>query len=390
VVQACTSRCQAGAPVVIYDMRANYITNISLAESSGGWSGFNAAIFESLARHFSFEYVGPVAPPEDLVAKLSSKLWRLAGLRGGFQYFSRRRLDRIALEVGQRVDDRAGVNFFHGSTPWVAFEASTPYACYLDVCFATYMTIYHDAAHFSIADIERIEKQEAEWLRKATRVFFSSAWALEEAARAYDLDRSKLCVAGMGGHVPIPSVDRYSKGRDFLFIALDFEGKGGRVCVDAFRQVRAELTDARLRIVGERPPQDVLETEGVSYEGLLNKSVPVELQRLQSLFASAFALVHPTTKDATPQVFAEAGYHGCPVIAPRSFGIPEMIVDGVSGCLVSAPPSAAEVAARMLWLCGNPDAYARMRRSARAHALSKFTWEQVGDRIASELAPLVA
>lgn len=390
MVQAPGSRCPPAPPVVIHDMRANYITNISLAESSGGWSGFNAAIFESLGRHFSFEYVGPVAPPADLIAKVSSKLWRLAGFRGGFQYFSRRRLGRIAGEVEARVDDHAAVNFFHGSTPWVAYDASTPYACYLDVCFATYMTIYHDAAEFSAADIERIEKQEADWLRKATRVFFSSAWALEEAARAYDLDRNTLCVAGMGGHVPIPSVDRYSGGRDFLFIALDFKGKGGRVCVDAFRQLRASVPEARLRIVGEKPPQDVLEIDGIVYEGLLNKSVPAELQQLQELFASAFALVHPTTRDATPQVFAEAGYHGCPVIAPRSFGIPEMIIDGVSGCLVSAPPTAGDVAAQMLGLCQSSEGYASMRISARAHALAKFTWRQVGDRIASELAPLVA
>jgi glycosyltransferase involved in cell wall biosynthesis len=371
-------------------MRANYITNLSLAETSGGWSGFNAAIFASLARHFSFEYVGPVAPPPDFVAKVSSKLRRLAGYKGGFQYFSRSRLGKIAKEVEQRIDDRAAINFFHGATPWVAFEASTPYACYLDVCFATYMLIYHETAHFSPADIERIEQQEAQWLRKATRVFFSSAWALEEAARTYDLDRSKLCVAGMGGHVSIPAADRYSGGREFLFIALDFAGKGGRVAVDAFRRVKSIMPDASLRIVGERPPYDLFETPGVVYEGLLDKSVPADLARLEELLATAFALVHPTIKDATPLVFAEAGYHGCPVVAPRSFGIPEMIVDGISGFLVDAPPTATDVAARMLRLSASEDDYRRMRISTRAHALAKFTWEQVGNRIASELAPLVA
>jgi glycosyltransferase involved in cell wall biosynthesis len=371
-------------------MRANYITNISLAETSGGWSGFNAAIYASLARHFSFEYVGPIAPPPDLAAKVSSKVRRLAGFRGGFQHFSRSRLGRIAREVEQRVDDRAAINFFHGATPWVAFEASTPYACYLDVCFATYMRIYHDTAHFSVADIERIAQQEARWLRRATRVFFSSEWALEEAAHAYDLDRSTLSVAGMGGHVSIPATDRYAGGREFLFIALDFAGKGGRVAVDAFRRVKPTMPDASLRIVGERPPHDVLETPGVVYEGLLDKSDPAQMARLEELFATAFALVHPTIKDATPLVFAEAGYHGCPVIAPRSFGIPEMIVDGITGFLVDAPPAAADLAARMLRLCASEDDYRRMRISARTHALAKFTWEQVGNRIASELAPLVA
>ena len=114
------------------------------------------------------------------------------------------------------------------------------------------------------------------------------------------------------------------------------------------------------------------------------------MARLEELFATAFALVHPTIKDATPLVFAEAGYNGCPVIAPRSFGIPEMIVDGVSGFLVDAPPAAVDVAAKMLQLSESEDDYRCMRIAARSHALAKFTWQQVGNRIASELAPLVA
>ena len=33
--------------------RANYISNLSLNEVSGGWSGFNAALFASLGRHYA-------------------------------------------------------------------------------------------------------------------------------------------------------------------------------------------------------------------------------------------------------------------------------------------------------------------------------------------------
>ena len=66
------------------------------------------------------------------------------------------------------------------------------------------------------------------------------------------------------------------------------------------------------------------------------------------------------------------------------------MIDGVTGWLIDAPPSASDVAERMLRLCGNPEAYQRMRCSSRAHALKHFTWEQVGDRIAAEITPLVA
>jgi len=371
-------------------MSANYITNISLSESSGGWSGFNAAMFASLARHYSFEYVGPISPPPDVSARVVSKVRRIAGRPGSFQLFSARRLERIAKEIGERARRDVSLDFFHGSTPWIAYTPPVPYACYLDVCFATYISVYHRRAEFSSADVTRIERLEAEWLRRATRVFFSSRWALEEAAHAYDLDRSFLAVAGLGGHVPIPSFDHYAGGHEFLFMALDFAGKGGDVCVDSFRRVQLEFPETRLRIVGAKPPDAVLGTPGVTYEGRLDKSVASEMTRLQELLASAFALVHPTVKDATPQVIVEAAYHGCPVIAPESFGIPDMVLDGITGCLVAKPPNADAVAERMSWLLRNPANYRQMRGATRSRALANFTWELVGDRMASELTPLVA
>jgi glycosyltransferase involved in cell wall biosynthesis len=374
---------------VIAPVRANYVSNLSLSETSGGWSGFNVEIFGSLSRHFSLAYVGPISPPDDLPAKAFSRLLRSTGRKGSFSFFSRRRLKSSARLTAQLADRAAKVDFFHGSTPWVAYHPAVPYACYLDVCFATYVSVYHDKNEFDAGDLERIGRQEASWLRAATRVFFSSRWGMENAIAAYDLDRSTLRVAGMGGHLPIPTADNYAGGHDFLFIALDFQGKGGNVCVEAFQQLRYRVSDARLRIVGERPPPSVLAVEGVIYEGLLRKSVPAELTRLQEIFSSTFALVHPTVRDATPQVIIEAQYHGCPAIAPRSFGIPEMIVDGVSGCLVDAPPTAGAVAEKMLVLCTDAEAYAGLRRAARAHALEAFTWERVGDKMAAEMRSVV-
>jgi glycosyltransferase involved in cell wall biosynthesis len=370
--------------------RGNYITNLSLSEISGGWSGFNAAIFASLSRHYSLEYVGPISPPEDVAAKVGSKLRRLVDIPGSFQFFSAQRLERIAREITNAVDSRAVVDFFHGSTPWVAFAPQIPYACYLDASFSTYISVYHDRSTFDRADVERIDGLEAAWLRRASRIFFSSAWALEETSRTYALDRSKMCVAGLGGHLPIPSSDVYAGGHEFLFLSLDFEGKGGQLCVDAFREVRRAIPGARLRIVGAKPPARVLRTHGIIYEGLLSKSIPAGLQRLQSILATSFALVHPTVKDATPQVIVEAAYHGCPAVAPNSFGIPEMIVDGVTGWLVASPPTSTELAKRMLWMFEHPLEYGAMRAAARARSLQHFTWQQVGDRIAAELAPVLA
>ena len=183
----------------------------------------------------------------------------------------------------------------------------------------------------------------------------------------------------------VPGRDNYEGGIQFLFVARDFEGKGGRTCAEAFREVRTHFPEARLAIVGERPPDAILNLSGVDYQGFLRKSVPAEFKKLDELYSSAFALIHPTSSDIQPLVISEAAFYGCPSIASRSFGIPELIEDGVTGFLIDIPLSAAAFADRMLRLCTDKAKYQTMRRAARAYATKKLTWQAVGTRIVDEM-----
>ena len=371
-------------------VRINYITNIGRDEASGGWSGINAAVYENLKRHFEVNYVGPINRGVDYPAKFVSKLRRLSGRPGSFHFFSERRLNAIAAEVWSRVDAGSDCDFFHGPTSWINSNPSRPYFVYTDTCFANYVDVYHDRTLFIEEDLRRICDAEARFLRRASRVFFGTQWALERAAEDYSLLTSNMRVVGAGGHVPIPAADRYRGGTNFLFVAHDFEQKGGLACVEAFETVRRSFPSAGLTILGARPPREVLGKAGVRYAGFLRKTVPSELKLLLDTFAEAFALVHPTSSDINPLTIIEAGYFGCPVIAPKSFGIPELVRDGETGLLIEPPVSAEAFAKGMLGLCLDSEKYLSMRHSARAHTTANLTWKAVGERIASEMLEALA
>ena len=85
--------------------------------------------------------------------------------------------------------------------------------------------------------------------------------------------------------------------------------------------------------------------------------------------------------DIQPLVISEAGYYGCPSIAAQSFGIPELINDGVTGFLVNVPLTAQAFADRMLLLCSDDNRYRAMRKAVRAYAMTNHTWSAVGNRI---------
>lgn len=348
---------------------------------SGGWTGINVAMHRQLAAQFETSFVGPINPMTDYPAKLVSKLQRLNKREGAFHFFSERRLQKIARLVERGVDQMADCDFFHGATPWILYESPRPYFLYVDTCFSTYMDIYHDRSQFLADDLQRIAACETKWLMRATRVFFGTQWALERTVADYEIPRANLCVVGAGGSMTPPSRDLYEGEMNFLFIALDFERKGGRICAEAFSAVRTKFPAARLTIVGEPPPGDILNLPGVFYAGFLRKSVPLELQQLEALYATAFALVHPTSSDIQPLVISEAGYYGCPSIAAKSFGIPELIKDGITGFLIDPPLTAETFADCMLRLASDETRYLAMRKAVRTHSTRNLTWSVVGERI---------
>jgi glycosyltransferase involved in cell wall biosynthesis len=366
--------------------RVNYISNYGLGHAVGGWDGVSAAVHQLLSENFLTTFVGPINPGDDYRAKVVSKLRRVGGLAGSFHFYSRDRLRSIARDVAQGVEKSADCDFFHGPTPWIMYDSPRPYFVYADTCFSTYVDLYHDRNQFLEGDLQRIFAAETRWLTRATGVFFGTHWAMDQAIHDYALSPANLSVVGAAGSMEIPAHDVYQGGRDFLFIAYDFERKGGRICAEAFSKVQARFPEARLMIVGGQPPAEIAAQPGVNWLGLLRKTDASELQKLRDLYASAFALVHPTSADIQPLVISEAGYFGCPAIAAKSFGIPELIKDGVTGLLIDPPLTADAFADCMLDLCADALSYSRTREAVRNYTVAEQTWVAVGSRIVARMS----
>ena len=67
------------------------------------------------------------------------------------------------------------------------------------------------------------------------------------------------------------------------------------------------------------------------------------------------------------------------------FGIPELSEDRHTGLLLTPPVSAMSLAGAMEFLLDRNDQYLRMRSNARALALNKFGWTQVGNRLYAQI-----
>lgn len=365
-------------------IRINYITNLDVNNYSGGWSGMNHHVYGQLTRCFDVNLIQNVNPPYFLSERVVSKVFRVAGMKGIFPAFTRGRLNKIKEEVERKIDTNGQLNFYHGSTPWLHIENKSPYSAYLDCCFSSYIRIYHKQEHFNARQLKELFNKETEFLDNANSIFFSSRWALDDTKNNYNLTGKNFFVAGLGSGLEFDNVSNNRSKPYFLFVGMDFYGKGGNVVAEAFEIVNKEYPEFKLKIAGQEPPQKYMAF--VEYEGVLNKSDKTQLNKLKTLFAEAYCFVLPTTKDMTPLVLVEAQAAGCPVIATNSFGIPEIVRNDETGILLNASlPLKEQLVSAMQRMITHKEMYAKFVRNSPAHISNNFTWERTGKIIREKI-----
>lgn len=137
--------------------------------------------------------------------------------------------------------------------------------------------------------------------------------------------------------VTAPPVGEEERCR-FLFVATQFEIKGGPALLEAFRRVADAYPGATLDLVTHLP--DEFAQLAASCPGVKVHDANFSREEIAERFLTrADVLVHPTYFDSFGMVVLEAMAHGLPVIATRLYAIPEMVENGVSGTLLDPPVS---------------------------------------------------
>ncbi|MEY2567256.1 MAG: hypothetical protein QOE35_1785 [Actinomycetota bacterium] len=204
-------------------------------------------------------------------------------------------------------------------------------------------------------------------------------------------ERMRVIPNGVPGArlLAVTSADR---GQARLALGLPAEGpvvayvgalSGEKDLGSAIRAIGA-IEGVRLVVAGDGPDEAALRAEAeraapgrVHFLGSLDDVVPV--------YAAADALVLPSRTEGLPAAPIEAGLAGVPVVASAVGGIPEIVVDGVTGVLVSP----GDVGALARGLRTAIAAAAQMGPAARSRCAERFelgavaaSWAQLLDAVA--------
>jgi glycosyltransferase involved in cell wall biosynthesis len=254
-----------------------------------------------------------------------------------------------------------------------------PYVIYTDNTMALTQRVYPPFAPLSPRMMRDWIEFETSVCRGAQVVFTFSEFARGSVIDDYGCAPDRVLAVGAGANQLEQSVDGkdYSRPRA-LFVGRPFEPKGGKILLEAWQTVAAEVPGAQLAIAGPKRDPAPRFGRGVEFLGRLNRAQLSEQYRAASVF------VLPSLFDAWGHVFVEAMGHGLPCIACDCCAMPEIVSHGESGLLV--PRAQPEpLAQALVALLTDAERARAMGQAGHRRVLEQLTWRHVADRVVDQL-----
>jgi glycosyltransferase involved in cell wall biosynthesis len=165
-------------------------------------------------------------------------------------------------------------------------------------------------------------------------------------------------------------------GRPFRVLSVGrlVPEKGAPVLLDALAELHRRGIEVRARLVGAGPLEGPLRAQvaALGLDRIVELVGAVGQDSLPDHYAWADAFCLPSFQEGLPVVLMEAMASGLPVVTTRIAGIPEMVVDGRHGRVVT-PGRADHVAKALGELADSPDRCASFGQGGRRAVEAEFS-----------------
>jgi glycosyltransferase involved in cell wall biosynthesis len=202
--------------------------------------------------------------------------------------------------------------------------------------------------------------------RSAERLIPLSDWCAHSLVQDYGVRPERITVVPPGVDTGqwTPALARdHDRPLRILFVGGNFERKGGQLLLDWFRNDRA-AQECELHIV----TRDAVDAGARVF---VHRDVPNNSEALRELVRSCDVFALPTYADCHSLASIEAMSSGLPVITTNVGGIPEIVVDGITGFIIQ-PGDAFALGDRLRKLISDRELRSRMSSASRARAERYF------------------
>ena len=156
------------------------------------------------------------------------------------------------------------------------------------------------------------------------------------------------------------------------FVGRITRDKGVDTLVEAFQMVKARIPNAKLVMAGRREDADPISEQT---KRLMDEDVSIievgYQHDLIPFYAAMDCFVLPTYREGFSNVTLEASASGKPVIAARSTGIVDAVVEGVTGLMIEAG-DAFELCKHMLFVAEHPEEGRKLGMNGKLRVIRDF------------------
>ena len=276
----------------------------------------------------------------------------------------------------EELNDKIDLIYQDGAMFMPGYENNIPFITYNDsnVILSSKGGKYAHGMHYKGKNLRKTIQQEKSVYEKATMIFTMSDWLKRSLIEDFNISEEKITTVYAGTDIKINNDVKYYDGKTILFIGKNFERKGGKVLLDAFKYVKKEIKDSRLIIIG---PNINIDQDGVQVKGIINDKEEITKHLLQ---ASVFAL--PSFFEPFGIVFVEAFAFKIPCIGTNICAMPEIIEEGKGGFLVE-PGDSKNLANKIIMILKDVKLAQEMGNYGYCKSQKIFNWDIIVDKILS-------
>ena len=240
------------------------------------------------------------------------------------------------------------------------------------------VTLHNDLRPSQIAEENSIFLQTfkiANWVCSCSQSALDQVLKLEPALGA----RSSLIYNGF--NIPECSTTPFpAESMRLLCLGRAVYDKGFDLAILAIKAIVDRFPDVHLTIAGDGPERTQLEeltarlnlAENVDFMGL------VAPENVPALFKNTAIVLMPSRREGLPVVALEAACAGRPIIAARTGGLAEFVVDKTTGLLIDRENS-DQLSKSLIRLLTKPALAEQMGIAARLRVREQFSWQSYLD-----------
>lgn len=296
------------------------------------------------------------------------------------KYFSR----KLTADLKKRPVD---VLFVMASSQMIAYvKTDIPIIYMTDATFQQLQGYYHTFNKLVPYNIRQGIASDKRAFEKATHCMLTSQWCATSAIQDYQIPSEKISIVHMGANLDlIPKRAELNfepvAGRcRILFLAVEWERKGGEIVLETFRQLKNKAVPVQLEIIGCVPPHDLSADKDIHIIPFINKNNPEEFKRLHQILLQTDFLLLPTRAECAGIVFNEAAAYGIPVITTETGGVCDYVHNEINGFALPLSAAGNDYASLIEFLFSNPEMSKKLKIGSRRNFETEMNWDQWGSR----------